>query len=122
MNHQILIVEDEPSIVITLEFLLKQKGFTPLIARDGNEAMIFLENHQPDLVILDVMLPGKNGYEICQSIRHETRLDRTKVLLLTAKGRVADVEKGKAVGADAYLTKPFAIQSLMDQVDQLLAN
>lgn len=122
MTHKVLIVDDEPSIIVSLEFLMQQRGYVLRVARDGDEAMNILDVFQPDLVLLDVMLPGRNGYEICQAIRQEPRLNHTKVILLTAKGRSTDMDKGLAVGADAYVTKPFSIHELTAKVERLLTD
>lgn len=122
MADKLLIVDDEPSIVVSLEFLLRQAGYDYQVARDADEALRQINTYRPDLVLLDVMLPGKNGYEICQYIRQTPEIQDTKVILLTAKGRPSDMEKGIAVGANAYVTKPFAIKDLMQKVEAVLAS
>ena len=121
MNQKILVADDEPNIVISLEYLLKREGYTVLIARDGQEAMETIAREQPDLVLLDVMMPKKTGFEVCQSVRASDKLQATKILMLTARGRDTDVTKGLALGADAYITKPFSTRELKQKVAQMLA-
>lgn len=120
MAHKVLIVDDETSILISLEFLMQQKGYDLRLAKDGEEAWQQLITFLPDLVLLDVMLPFASGLELCQRIRETPELAHTKVILLTAKSRGNDLEKGMAAGADAYITKPFSIQELTEHVEQLL--
>ena len=121
MSHKILIADDEPNIVISLEYLMKREGFEVLVARDGHEALTVLMRERPALVLLDVMMPHKNGFEVCQALRADEALKDTLVLMLTAKGRETDVSKGLGVGADAYMTKPFSTQALVAKVRELLA-
>jgi len=121
MRKRILIVDDEPSIVISLEYLMKREGHETAVAVDGEAALEALAAWSPDLVILDVMLPKLNGFEVCQRIRSDPRWRDLKVVMLTARGREPEVAKGLAVGADAYVTKPFSTRELAAQVDQLLA-
>lgn len=120
MNPKILVADDEPNIVISLEYLLKREGYTVVIARDGEEALQTIRREQPDLVLLDVMMPKKTGFEVCQEVRADDALQSTKILMLTAKGRDTDVAKGTALGADAYITKPFATRDLVQKVAQML--
>ena len=120
MTKTILIVDDEPNIVVSLEFLMKREGFAVAVAGDGDEALRKLAEVHPDLVLLDVMLPRKSGFEVCQEIRAHPEFSSLKVIMLTAKGRDTEVEKGMALGADAYLTKPFATRELVAKVRQLL--
>ena len=121
-THTVLIADDEPNILVTLEFLMQREGHRVLLARDGDEALAQLRAHRPDLVLLDVMMPGKTGYEVCQALRADETLARTRVLLLTAKGRDTDVAQGLGVGADGYMTKPFSTQELAARVRELLAS
>ena len=121
MSQKILVADDEPNIVISLEYLLKREGYTVLIARDGQEALETIAREQPDLVLLDVMMPKKTGFEVCQSVRASDKLRATKILMLTARGRDTDVTKGLALGADAYITKPFSTRELKQKVAQMLA-
>lgn len=122
MSHKILIVDDEPNIVISLEFLMQQSGYEVAIARDGEEALTQMVSFQPDLVLLDVMLPLRNGFEVCQKIRENSLWNRVKVVMLSAKGREIEVSKGLTLGADAYITKPFSTKDLVAQVQQLLSD
>ncbi len=121
MPHTILIADDEPNILLSLDYLMRREGFTVLQARDGDEALALLRQHRPRLVLLDVMMPGRNGFEVCQALRADEALKHTRVLMLTAKGRDTDVAKGLGLGADAYVTKPFSTQALVAQVRALLA-
>jgi two-component system alkaline phosphatase synthesis response regulator PhoP len=121
MMQRILIVDDEPNIVLSLEFLMEQSGYEVAIARDGEEALVQMEAFRPDLVLLDVMLPLGSGFEVCQKIRENRVWDRVKVVMLSAKGRELDTSKGLALGADAYITKPFSTKDLIEEVRALLA-
>jgi DNA-binding response OmpR family regulator len=120
MAKRILIVDDEPNIVISLEWLMKSEGFETLVVGDGEGALAAVAQNAPDLVILDVMLPSMNGFEVCRRIRAERRWDGIKILMLSAKGRGTEVAKGLGLGADAYVTKPFSTRELVAQVKQLL--
>ncbi|WP_326541116.1 response regulator transcription factor [Pseudorhodoferax sp.] len=120
MTTRILIADDEPNILISLEYLMKREGYEVLVARDGQEALDLLRAHAPRLVLLDVMMPRKSGFEVCQELRADDALKDTLVLMLTAKGRDTDVAKGLGVGADAYMTKPFSTRELVQRVAELL--
>lgn len=120
MTKKVLIADDEQNIVISLEFLLRREGFEVLIASDGEEALTKLRAEKPDLVLLDVMMPKMNGFDVCQAIRADPDLANMRVLMLTAKGREAEVSKGLGLGADAYMTKPFSTKELVVQVRTLL--
>ncbi|MCX7693126.1 response regulator [Tepidimonas taiwanensis] len=120
MSKRVLIVDDEPNILIPLEFLMRREGYEVRLARDGDEALQTAAQWCPDLVLLDVMMPRKSGFDVCQAIRADARLAGMRIVLLTAKGRDADVAKGLALGADAYITKPFATQDLVRRVRELL--
>ncbi|HXZ54198.1 MAG TPA: response regulator [Burkholderiales bacterium] len=120
MVRKVLIADDEPNIVAALEYLLQQGGYEVLIARNGDEALAVLEEHVPDLVLLDVMMPRKSGYEICTRIRERPEWRHIKVVMLSAKGRDAEVTKGLALGADLYVTKPFSTRELMGKINGLL--
>jgi DNA-binding response OmpR family regulator len=122
MTHKVLIVDDEPNIVISLEFLMNQSGYEVGIARDGEEALAQMTAFQPDLVLLDVMLPLRSGFEVCQKIRENSAWSRVKVIMLSAKGRDVEMSKGLALGADAYITKPFSTKELVEQVRSLLTS
>ena len=116
MTASILIADDEPNIVLSLEFLLQDAGYEVRVARDGQEALDALAQKLPDLVLLDVMLPRVSGFDVCQRIRENPDWSALRVVMLSAKGREAEVHKGMALGADAYVTKPFAIKDLMAEV------
>ncbi|HMV17885.1 MAG TPA: response regulator [Zoogloea sp.] len=120
MTKKILIADDEQNIVISLEFLMKREGFAVCIANDGQEALDKVRSESPDLVLLDVMMPRKNGFEVCQEIRADGALQGVRILMLTAKGRETEVSKGLAMGADAYMTKPFSTKELVARVKSLL--
>ena len=120
MTKTVLIADDEQNIVISVEFLMKREGLAVLVAADGEEALARIREARPDLVLLDVMMPKKNGFEVCQEVKADPALASTKVLMLTAKGRETEVAKGLALGADAYMTKPFSTQELVEKVRELL--
>jgi DNA-binding response OmpR family regulator len=122
MAKKILIADDEPNIVISLEFLMQRNGFEVKTAGDGEAALRVVNEFRPDLILLDIMLPLKSGYEVCQKIRENPELGAMKVVMITAKGRDIEVAKGLALGADAYITKPFSTQDLLDQVKRLLSD
>jgi len=121
MSTKVLIADDEPNILISLEYLMKREGYAVSVARDGQEALELLQRERPRLVLLDVMMPRKSGFEVCQALRADDALKDTLVLMLTAKGRDTDVAKGLALGADAYMTKPFSTKELVQKVRELLA-
>ena len=121
MSQRILIADDEPSIVAALNFLLQSNGYEVHVARNGEEALDLVETCKPDLVLLDVMMPVRSGYEVCQRIRERAGGQHVKIIMLSAKGRDAEVNKGIAMGADVYVTKPFATRELMATIRQLLA-
>ena len=120
MSHKVLIADDEPNIVISLEYLMKRAGYEVHIARDGQEAIDAIRRERPRLVLLDVMMPRKSGFDVCQELRADAQIKDTLVLMLTAKGRDTDVDKGLGVGADAYMTKPFATKELVAKVAEML--
>jgi DNA-binding response OmpR family regulator len=119
---RVLIADDEPNIVTALEFLLKSRGYAVEIARTGEEALARIRAARPDLVLLDVMMPGRSGYEVCRELRAQPELAATKVVMLSAKGAHADAAKGLAAGADLYITKPFSNRELVDAIGKLLAS
>ncbi len=120
MTKKILIVDDEPNIVNALEYLLQQRGYEVLLAQDGEAALKQVEEHLPHLVLLDVMMPLKSGYEVCQRMRERADWQDIKIIILSAKGREAEVNKGLSLGADFYVTKPFSNQDLVARIDELL--
>ena len=116
MSRSVLIVDDEPNIVLSLEVLMKRAGFEVRVARDGEAALKAIEKKVPDLVLLDVMMPKRDGYDICQMIRTTPAWKDVRVIMLTARGREVEREKGMALGADDYITKPFSTRDLVGQV------
>ena len=120
MTKKILIADDEPNIVTALEFLLQRSGYEVLVASDGAAALQQVEQHRPDLVLLDVMMSGKSGYEVCQRMRERADWQQIKIIMLSAKGREAEVSKGLSLGADHYVTKPFSNKDLVAKIDELL--
>jgi DNA-binding response OmpR family regulator len=121
MTQRILIVDDEPNIVISLEFLMKKEGFAVAVANDGDEALAQVASFNPDLLLLDVMMPKKSGFEVCEALRADPERAGLKIVMLTAKGRDTEMAKGLAIGADAYVTKPFSTKELVDKVREMLA-
>jgi DNA-binding response OmpR family regulator len=119
---KILIADDEPNIVAAIEFLLQQSGYEVRVAQNGKEALELAETWQPDLVLLDVMMPLASGYEVCQRMRERAELRHIKIIMLSAKGRDAEVNKGMAIGADVYVTKPFSTRDLMARISTLLGD
>ncbi|MBL0352098.1 MAG: response regulator [Candidatus Dechloromonas phosphoritropha] len=121
MVKKILIVDDEPNIVISLEFLMKKEGFEVAVANDGDEALAMVASTNPDLLLLDVMMPKKSGFEVCEALRADPGRAGLKIIMLTAKGRDTEMAKGLAIGADAYVTKPFSTKDLVNKVKEILA-
>ena len=121
MGKRVLIADDEPNIVAALEFLLQRSGYAVHIARNGDEALKLVEQHKPDLVLLDVMMPLRSGYDVCRRMRENEAWRHIKVVMLSAKGRDVEVDKGLSLGADLYITKPFSTRELVAQIDALLA-
>jgi DNA-binding response OmpR family regulator len=122
LTHKILIADDEPNILISLEYLMKREGFMVSVAHDGQQAIDAIRRDRPDLVLLDAMMPHKSGFEVCQDVRADESLQRTRIVMLTAKGRDTDQAKGLALGADAYVTKPFSTRELVAKVRAMLAS
>jgi DNA-binding response OmpR family regulator len=121
MSKYILIVDDAPNIVLSLEFLMKKEGYDVHSVSNGEEAMEAIAEKVPDMILLDVMMPRKDGYEVCQELRANPDWKNIKIIMLTAKGRDVEREKGLALGADDYVIKPFATQELVNKVKTLLA-
>jgi DNA-binding response OmpR family regulator len=121
MAKRILIADDEPNIVASLEFLMEQAGFEVKLAANGREALELVASFAPDLLILDVMMPEMNGYEVCQRLKSDPATRTVKVVMLSAKGRDVEVAKGLELGADAYVTKPFSTRELVAKVREMLA-
>ena len=120
MAKRVLIADDEPNIVASLEFLMEQAGYEVRTAADGNEALAAIDAFAPDLVLLDVMMPGRSGYEVCERIKGDPATRGIRVLMLSAKGRDVEIAKGIDLGADAYVTKPFSTRDLAARVRELL--
>lgn len=120
MGKKILIADDEPNIVISLEFLMQRNGYEVVTAGDGEQALHLLDTFKPDLILLDIMLPVRNGFEVCQRIRENPAWKDTRIVMLTAKGREVEIAKGLALGADVYITKPFSTHELLTAVRQLI--
>jgi DNA-binding response OmpR family regulator len=121
MSLKVLIADDEPNIVISLEFMMKREGYEVLVARDGRQALDAIRRERPQLVLLDAMMPGMTGFDVCEAVRADEQLRETPILMLTAKGRDTDVARGVGVGADAYMTKPFSTRDLVQKVREMLA-
>lgn len=120
MAKKVLIVDDEPNIVAALEYLLQRTGYEVQAASNGDDALRQVEDFGPDLVLLDVMMPQKSGYEVCQRIREREDWRRIKIVMLSARGREAEVSKGLSLGADLYITKPFSNAELVARIGDLL--
>ena len=120
MTKKILIADDEPNIVISLEFLLRREGYEVVVAQDGLEALAQVRAERPDMAILDVMMPHRNGFEVCQDLRQDPEFKDLRIMTLTAKGRDTEVSKGMALGADIYMTKPFSTKELIAKVKALI--
>ena len=120
MSKKVLIADDEPNIVTSLEYLMTKSGYLVEVARNGEEALALVASFAPDLVLLDVMMPQRSGYEVCQKMRERADWRHIKIVVLSAKGREAEVSKGLSLGADAYVTKPFSNRELIAKVGMLL--
>jgi len=120
MAHRILIVDDEPSIIVPLQFLMQQNGYETSVAFSGEEAMETIVAKTPDLILLDIMLPVVDGFEVCQRVRENQEWRNIRIILLTAMGGEANVAKGMALGANAYITKPFSNAEVIRKVKELL--
>ncbi len=120
LMKKILIVDDEPNIVMTLEYAFKKRNFEVYIARDGGEALQILKSNVVDVVLLDIMMPNVDGYQTLKQIKNDKKLSNTKVIFLTAKYKASDIEKGLKLGADKYITKPFSIKKIVSEVHELL--
>jgi DNA-binding response OmpR family regulator len=118
-SRKVLIVDDEPNIVTALEFLLRRSGYDVRLATNGAEALEQVDSYRPDVVLLDVMMPVKSGYEVCQKLRERPELSQVKIVMLSAKGSEAEINKGLSLGADLYITKPFSTQDLVATIDRL---
>jgi DNA-binding response OmpR family regulator len=121
VSKKVLIVDDEPNIVAALEFLLERSGYQVQVAANGEEALARLDDFAPDLVLLDVMVPKVSGYEVCQRMRGQPKWRDIKIVMLSARGREVEVEKGMSLGADLYVTKPFSSAELVATIGRLLS-
>jgi len=121
MGRKILVADDEPNIVVALEFLLRSNGYEVLVARNGEEVLERIAQDRPDLVLLDVMMPMVSGFDVCRRIRQGSGGERIRIVMLSARGREAEVSRGLAAGADLYVVKPFSTGALLAQIDALLA-
>lgn len=119
---RVLIVDDEPAILLSLEFLMKKEGYEVYIARDGDEAISLIKSVKPHIVILDLMMPKVDGYEVCDFIRSNLARSQTKIIILSAKNTDEDIEKGYSHGANLYIAKPFSTRSLVKKVNFLTTN
>ncbi len=120
MAKEILIVDDEPDVVVPIQFLMEQQGYLVMVAERGEDALDLIYQYKPDLVILDILLPGIDGYEVCEIIRLDPSCRDIKIIFLTARNREVDIAKGLSLGADAYITKPFSNTELVAKVKELL--
>jgi DNA-binding response OmpR family regulator len=120
MAKEILIVDDEPGIVVPVQFLMEQQGYNVMTADRGEDALDLIYQYKPDLVLLDIMLPGIDGYEVCEIVRLNPDYRDVKIVFFTAKGRETEIAKGLALGADAYITKPYSNVELVAKVKELL--
>ncbi|MCB1904300.1 MAG: response regulator [Gammaproteobacteria bacterium] len=120
MTKKVLIVDDEQNIAISVEYLMRREGFDVSVAKDGEEGLSMIRSLRPDLVLLDVMMPKMDGFQVCAEVRADEDLNSVRIIMLTAKGREAEVEKGLSLGADAYIPKPFSTSDLVSRVNALL--
>jgi DNA-binding response OmpR family regulator len=120
MPKEILIVDDEPDVVVPIQFLMEQQGYKVIIANSGEDALALIYKYKPNLVLLDIMLPGIDGYEVCEIVRLNANYRDVNIVFLTAKGREAEIAKGLTLGADAYISKPFSNDELVAKVKELL--
>lgn len=119
-KKKILAVDDEPNILMSIEFILEMEGYEVHTARDGEEALEVVDRVRPDLILLDVNMPRKDGYELCRILRAREDLAGTKVIMLTAKGQTLEKKKGLEVGADEYVTKPFSAEELLEKIRTMI--
>lgn len=118
---KILIVDDEPNIVMSLEYMLRRKNYEVFIARNGTEALHAIEENKPDLILLDIMMPDVDGYEICGRVKSSEQTSHIKVVFLSAKSKKSDIEKGYELGADLYVVKPFSNKELTEKIAEQLS-
>ncbi len=113
---KVLIVDDEPNILLSLDFLMRKEGYDVFVARDGSEALKIIEDEIPDIIVLDIMMPLVDGYQVCQKVKSTDETSHVKVIFLSAKSKDKDIKKGFDMGADLYLTKPFSTRNLMKHI------
>ncbi len=121
-DRKILVVDDEPHVIRSLTFVLEKEGYNVSSATNGKEAMTKIQESKPRLMLLDVMMPKKNGYEVCQEVKNNSSLSDIHIIMLTAKGQEADREKGLSAGADEFMTKPFSLKAVVDKVKEILGD
>ncbi len=121
MRKTVLIADNELNLLLSLEYLMKREGYRVMVARDGHETLEMIRSEKPDLVLLDVMLPHKTGFDVCQEVRADADLRDMLIIMLTARSRDTDMAKGKALGANDYIIKPFATRELLQKVSDMLA-
>lgn len=119
MGKQVLLIEDEPNIIEAISFILSRDGWEVKTHSNGHDAMDVVRARSPDVIILDVMLPGKSGFDILQEIRADEVLAQIPVLMLTARGQLKDRELAERIGATRYMTKPFSNAEVLDAVRQM---
>jgi len=119
-TKKILVVDDDPYILLSLEFLMKKNGFDVMVARNGTEALELADKQLPDIVLLDIMMPDVDGYAICKHIKSSKKLKEAKVVFMSARSKEADIQKGYDLGASLYVTKPFSTRQLLKQVQELV--
>jgi DNA-binding response OmpR family regulator len=120
LSASVLVADDDPNIVLSLEFLMRRAGYRVRVARDGDEVLAAIEREIPDLVLLDLMMPRRSGYDLCQTIRGNPAWRAVRVVMLTAKGQDVERVKGLALGADDYITKPFSTRDVVERIKRLL--
>jgi len=120
-KKKILAVDDEPNILMSIEFILEMEGYEVHTAHDGDEALEVADRIRPDVILLDINMPRKDGYEVCRILREREDMAATKVIMLTAKGQTLEKKKGLEVGADEYVTKPFSAVDLLQKIRDCLA-
>lgn len=122
MEFTVLVVDDDPYILMSLEFLMKKSGYNVLVARNGTEALEHIEHHKPDLVLLDIMMPDVDGYQICEQVKSTPRLAHIKIVFLSAKTKEEDIQKGLDLGAEMYIKKPFSTKDLVRKIEDIRTN
>ena len=119
-NTKVLLVDDEPNILVALEFLVKKEGYRVFKAQNGEQALAAMAAEQPNIVLLDVMMPGMDGFELARKIRANGKYDHTRIIFLTAKGTQEDRFQGYATGGEVYITKPFDNDELINTINEVV--